>query len=95
VLADIVICTSLGVDPRKSLVATVWQVLLVQTPRDASLLEQVHNGRYILGNGSEWVTIETEIFSSDNGHVVWLRWVSDRNVVGQSDTLLGKELEVG
>jgi hypothetical protein len=43
VLADIVIGTSLLFDPVKALVTGIGHVFLVETPRDASLLEQVNH----------------------------------------------------
>jgi hypothetical protein len=63
VLANVVIGTSLGVDPRETLETTVWHILLVQTPGDTLVLEQVDNRRNICGNLGEWVTVKTEVIT--------------------------------
>jgi hypothetical protein len=63
VFTNVVIGTSFGVDPRETLVPRVWHILLIKTPADTLVLEQVDNSADILGNLGEWVTIKTEIIT--------------------------------
>lgn len=44
VLSDIGILASLGVYPREALIARVWLVLLIQTPADSLIVENIGNG---------------------------------------------------
>ena len=62
-LANVVIGTSLRIDPRETLETSVRHVFLVQTPADALVLEQIDNSGDILGNLSEWVAVETEVIT--------------------------------
>ena len=62
-LANVVIGTSLGVDPGEALETGVWHILLVQAPADALVLEQIDNSGHILRNLSKCVTIETEVIT--------------------------------
>lgn len=61
VLSDIVICTVLLVHPSEPFKTGVWHIFLVQAPADSSFLEQINNGRNILRNLGERVSIETKV----------------------------------
>lgn len=62
-LPDVVIGAVLLVDPSKTFEARVWHVLLIKTPGDTLVLEQVNDGRNILRNGGEWVAIEPKVLA--------------------------------
>lgn len=62
-LANVVVCTSLLIDPSEPLEASVRHILLVKTPGDTLILEQVDNGADILRNLGEGITIESEIIT--------------------------------
>ena len=63
VLAHIVVCSSLLVDPGESLIARVRHILLVQTPANSLVLEEINNGGDVCWNLGEWVTVKTEIIT--------------------------------
>lgn len=95
VLANIVVRASLLVDPCEALVSTVWQVLLVDTPADLLVLEQIDDGGDILRHSDEWVAVQAEVVTADGGHVVGLTGMGDGEVVLEGDALLREEVEVG
>jgi hypothetical protein len=64
VLANVVVGTSLLVEPVEALVAGVWQIFLVRAPRDSSVLEQVGDGGDVLGDLDEWVIVKTEVVTA-------------------------------
>jgi hypothetical protein len=61
VLADVVIHSSLLAE---ALEATVRRVFLVQVPADSLVFKKINNGRDILGNLGEWITVETKVITS-------------------------------
>lgn len=75
VLVNVVISTIHLVDLFKPLKTRVWYVFLVYSPADPFVLKEIDNGRHILGDGGEWITIESEIIPSNNGYVVRLGWM--------------------
>lgn len=95
VLADVVVGTGLGVDVLEALVAGVGHVLLVVAPRDATILEQVDDGRHVEVGRVQVIVLHAKVVTSNVGHVVGLGRVSDTIVVGQLDALLGEPGEVG
>jgi hypothetical protein len=64
VLANVVVGTSLLVEPVEALVAGVGQIFLVRAPRDSSVLEQVGDGGDVLGDLGEWVIVKTEVVTA-------------------------------
>lgn len=95
VLADVVVGTGLGVDVAEALVAGVGLVLLVVAPRDATVLEQVDDGRHVEVGRVEIIILHAKVVTGNSRHVVGLGRMSDTIVVGQLDTLLGEPGEVG
>lgn len=63
-LSNVVVGTSHLVDPRETLVTGVWHILLVKTPRDALVLEQVYDSRHVLGDLGKWVSIKAKVFAT-------------------------------
>jgi hypothetical protein len=72
VLANIVIGTSLLVDPVVTLVASVWHILLVETPANALVFKEINDRGDVLWDLGEWVTIKTKVITANRSHVVWL-----------------------
>ena len=93
-LPDVVVFTS-PVPILETLKARVRHILLVLGPADAFVLEQVHNGGYIAGDGKKVVAIHTEVFPGRGGDIVGLTGMGHTKVICQGDTLLGQFLDVG
>lgn len=64
VLADVIVGTGLLVHPVEALVTTVGHIFLVHGPRDVLILEQVNNGRDVLGDLGERVIVKTEVVTA-------------------------------
>lgn len=88
-LANVIVLAVLLVDVGLALEAAVRHILLVVAPRDAFILEQVDDGRYIVGYLGEVVVLHPEVVAADGRDVVGLRRVRERVVVGESDAMLG------
>lgn len=95
VLAHIVVGAVLVVHPREALETRVGHVLLVKTPRDTVVLEQVNDSRDIARVAVEVIVLHAKVVTSDGGHVVGLRRMSDAKVVGQGDALGSEPSKVG
>jgi hypothetical protein len=94
VLANIIVCTRLLVNPLEALVATIWHIFLVKSPADAFILKKINNGRDVLRDSDEWITVESEVVAAYSSHIIWLRWMGDGIVLGQRDSLACVVLEV-
>jgi hypothetical protein len=57
VLSNVIIGTVLLIDPSEPLETRIRLILLIQSPADSLVLEQVDDSRYILGNRVESITI--------------------------------------
>jgi hypothetical protein len=63
-LSNIIISPVLLIDPCEALEARVRHILLVKTPADSLVFEQVNYSRHILGNLVEGITVQTEVVTS-------------------------------
>ena len=87
VLSDIVVGKVLLIGVVEAEETGVWKMLLVCTEGDSLVVQQVGNCGDILWQTDESVVVQGEVVTTDGGHVIWLRRVGKRPVVGQCDTL--------
>ena len=74
VLADIVVCTCLMVDPIR-LKTRVWHILLIDAPADTSGFEEVDNGLDTTGDSGKRIGGHSVSASSSGSHIVRLECV--------------------
>lgn len=73
---------------------SVRQPLLVLAPSNTLGVEQVGNGGDVGGDLAPVIVVHAEVITTSGGTVVGLGGVSNGEVVGQENTLLGQGLEV-
>lgn len=94
VLADISVGVGLLVGEVEALEASIWQTLLVLTPRDTLNIEEINDGGDVSWESVEVVIVHAEVVTSSSGGVFWLGRMSSSKVAAEGDTLLGKELQI-
>lgn len=93
VLASVV--TLLLVVVLEALKAGVGETLVVVTPADALVLEEVDNGRDVLVNQEERIAVGAEVVTAGGGNVVRLRRSANTVHLSEQDTLVDQSLAVG
>lgn len=86
-----IVGVSVGIRVVESRIRIRGHILLVSRPADVFLLEQVHNGGYISGNGLHIVSSQTPEVATNRSQVVWLTWVGYA-VVPMQGNALGREI---
>lgn len=87
VLSDVVIGKGFLVGVVETEETGVWKMFLVGTEGDSLVIQQFSNRGNVLWQTDKSVIIQGEVVTTNRGHVVWLRRVSESPVVGQGDTL--------
>lgn len=95
VLTNIVVGTRLLVDPRETFEPGVWHVLLVRTPGDTLIFEQVGDARNVGDDLIEVVVVHAKVVTPMACTVVRLGWMRHAEVVGQCDGFGGQPGHVG
>lgn len=73
----------------------VRHILLIFTPGDALVLQQVDNGGDVSINGTDGVIVHAKVVTAMRGDIIWLGRVSDSKIVAERDTLAGQPCQVG
>jgi hypothetical protein len=69
------------IPPLETLVARVRQVLLVKTPANTLIVEQIRESRHILRDPPKIVVVHAEVVSAKSGYVIRLAGVGNCVVV--------------
>jgi len=90
VLANVVIPAILLVDPSKALKAAVWHVLLVETPANLLLVEEIKNSGNVVRNLVESIVCDAEVVTANGCNVIWLARMGDTVILREGNALTGE-----